>query len=933
MSKPATAPMEKSRMEILKSVTDYFDRISKASAKRQGQRNNVTSRDAVIEQYQQLHAAEADAYQLEGVARFILPEPYEPSNPSTSIDRLRKIQVRDLIIGRRHKGCYLKIRIADIARRHESAVDVIFEDEGGSYGILRVYFIHEKEMPGDLLSLGQVIIIREPYFWDSGHEVVFVRVDHHSDIQPVHNWDLTTERYVPLMWRNSTPLKDMGIHRLIGLAELFYEEEDWLASLEKFDWAFNYVLHQVGLESLDERTLIDLLLRLYMGRSDVFMKLRRYYATAGDIDAYLNLVPQDPQARHIRALRFYYAGKYETCYEEAKRLEIQFPQQLAYVNLRRRAQVRFEEMKYGNYDWKTMRQKAATRCIDLDYAEFSHPVKLKKTPKGRRIFTTRDVKRGDVLMVSKAIAMVPFEDSNMCVQLAPRNGKFECEFGCSATFDAEIVERIKREGPEWYERTICLMDDGGQPPSPHRNPDGLKVVDSFHLEAVRRQNSITVSTLPLAQHRTTGYMTCASPHVPRNLTYNCGMWFLPSFLRHSCVPNAHRAVIGDMLVVRAGKDIPKDTKVTISYSTPSNWEYPMTEIACTCRVHEHDLVLTGDPDDPENRAKLKASIWREFNTTCQYIESARSKPEKWTKVNLLDLLLSMMASLDKARPSLPPPQEVPQVQLAHRYRYVAAAYFGAGQRRHARCAYYKVLDCLAVEFVILEQFDEVIWTNHGQCTEDLVHVYNDLSVLATTPGIKRCWREAAMDTYEILFGERLSFHTVMQELTFIELNDKCKCIGVDNLMDADESQMRERLDFDVQKERELRSTVDGLAMMQILDDGAERARIRMLGKRRDEFVIGPENLAVDIKKREKEMERKMKEMEELEAEEKKLQDEKEDEKKPVGKKDEKKSVGGKEEKKPVGKKDEKKPVGGKDEKRVTGGKDNKKATSGKGKKK
>ncbi|KAK6515119.1 hypothetical protein TWF506_007465 [Arthrobotrys conoides] len=868
----APAYTDPARTRTLGTLTATFDQLRESSAPSQGKKNPLTTKDAVMEKYRYVHEEETKAYSNEGVSRFVLTEPYEPSNPSIPIEKLKKIQVRDLIIGRRHRGAYIKIKLAGMAHRHEFAVDVVFEDEGGSHGILRVYFLEEDTDPGDHLPKDDLFIIREPFFWDSGNGAIFVRVDHHSDMQSIHTWDAATEKHVPAIWKRGVPFEGMTATHLVGLAELFFEDGEFQTALQKYQWAEQRIVQKIGPEVSKE-----VLLRFYIGRAETNIRLRRHYATAKDIEAYLKLSPDDSEALFLRALRYYYTGKYEICQEETKKLLEKHPKQLTYAHLGRRAKERYEEMKFGKYNWRMMRQKASRLESNLDYAEFSHPVKLKKTQNGRRIFTTRDVKRGDILMVSKAIAITPFEEMNTCVQLAPRNGKFECEFGCSAVFDIEVLERIKREGPEWYEKTLCLMDEGGYLPAQYRYPDGTKVVDTFHIEALRRQNSIVVSNLPLLQHRSTGFRITVPTHIPRNIVYNCGMWFLPSFLRHSCIPNAHRAVIGDMLIVRAGKDIPKDTKVTINCSTPSNWEFPMTEFVCSCPVHTHDFILSGDPNDPENVEKLKGSIWREFNTKCQYIENAKANPEKWVKLNLLELLSSMSASLDKVRLTIPPANEIPQVQLAHRHRYIAASYYNAGQRRHARCSCYKVLDSLGVEYMVLEQFDKVIWTNHGQCTDDLLHTYNDLSAMAKTPGIKRCWRNAAIDTFEILFGERYSFDTVVSKAPFIELQDKCQCVGVDNLMDANEAQMRKRLGVDAKKEEETRNTVDGLAMMQIMNDGAARAWKNMQERKKRELKIGAENMAEIIMKREKERE-KMKKKEEIEEEERRLKSEKENEK-------------------------------------------------------
>lgn len=45
-----------------------------------------------------------------------------------------------------------------------------------------------------------------------------------------------------------------------------------------------------------------------------------------------------------------------------------------------------------------------------------------------------------------------------------------------------------------------------------------------------------------------------------------GIWIMASYVNHSCVQNCHRSFIGDMLIIRATRDIPADTELFFSYS-------------------------------------------------------------------------------------------------------------------------------------------------------------------------------------------------------------------------------------------------------------------------------------------------------------------------------------------------------------------------------
>jgi hypothetical protein len=50
--------------------------------------------------------------------------------------------------------------------------------------------------------------------------------------------------------------------------------------------------------------------------------------------------------------------------------------------------------------------------------------------------------------------------------------------------------------------------------------------------------------------------------------HSCGVWRLASYINHSCLSNAHRSFIGDMMVVRATKDLAPNTEVTFWYKSP-----------------------------------------------------------------------------------------------------------------------------------------------------------------------------------------------------------------------------------------------------------------------------------------------------------------------------------------------------------------------------
>lgn len=48
-----------------------------------------------------------------------------------------------------------------------------------------------------------------------------------------------------------------------------------------------------------------------------------------------------------------------------------------------------------------------------------------------------------------------------------------------------------------------------------------------------------------------------------------GVWLKASTINHSCFANVRRAFIGDLLIVRASRDVPADTELTFTYNRPN----------------------------------------------------------------------------------------------------------------------------------------------------------------------------------------------------------------------------------------------------------------------------------------------------------------------------------------------------------------------------
>ncbi len=94
------------------------------------------------------------------------------------------------------------------------------------------------------------------------------------------------------------------------------------------------------------------------------------------------------------------------------------------------------------------------------------------------------------------------------------------------------------------------------------------------------------------------------------------VYAFPSLLNHSCIPSSHELFIGDAMVIRATRDIPKGGEVTNSYLHPrkpyDEKKYDLMQtwrFECTCALCEEDHK------DGERARMERASILENIKKT------------------------------------------------------------------------------------------------------------------------------------------------------------------------------------------------------------------------------------------------------------------------------------------------------------------------------
>ncbi|THX90129.1 hypothetical protein D6D05_00719 [Aureobasidium pullulans] len=258
-----------------------------------------------------------------------------------------------------------------------------------------------------------------------------------------------------------------------------------------------------------------------------------------------------------------------------------------------KTQTRLIEQDAGLYDFSSI----AVQKKHVDCASFINRTEVRATgDRGRGLFATQDFACGDLVACEKAFAM-PYRSSTAITDV-------------TRLIDSKTIRKIFAN-PSLAPKVLD-MDAG----SFHRTKTPLQMVDDTPVVDVFLINSIiecaAFGAIESNAHEPFGNNPNVS--VLEYPTQNpVGLWINASHVNHSCIPNVAHSYIGDMMILRAAKNIPKGTEITMAYRKPhADPEIRQAEyqklfgFRCTCnlctaeaqRSAFHKLLVTQAAEQP-----------------------------------------------------------------------------------------------------------------------------------------------------------------------------------------------------------------------------------------------------------------------------------------------------------------------------------------------
>ena len=331
----------------------------------------------------------------------------------------------------------------------------------------------------------------------------------------------------------------------------------------------------------------------YFNRAMCYFKMEYFEIALADFQKAFSITSNSAKYQYWIALTWSKIGNHKMSLDVLKKIKSIPREFLKHVDVLKRKENVFVENSDGKFDFRLLRQNVID-SKDNEIGDYIGPIQIQTTPdKGRGIFTTRKVLKGQNLCVVKAIGFSKSHLAPCCCEFCR---KFIFEFYSSNDrLDFNLREKARKSKLTTV-RLISLCDRSINRVSVNLySGHGSEIASNFDttkypldkLESLSLKNlSVDFDMLDLAS---------IYGIIPISLCpiFYYGLWLLPSFINHSCIPNVVKLYIGDICIVRAITDIAEGDEIFCSYipldtfpTVESRKEF--LKFTCNCKLCKYE---------------------------------------------------------------------------------------------------------------------------------------------------------------------------------------------------------------------------------------------------------------------------------------------------------------------------------------------------------
>ncbi|XP_057844754.2 uncharacterized protein LOC131054295 [Cryptomeria japonica] len=477
-------------------------------------------------------------------------------------DELVPVSLRDLKIGNRNEGVVLFGEFC-VEPLKIGRIYTLLEEAGTGKAVALCIAFPYQYFARNNFPQGTKIVLKEPMLVQGESDLVFIHVENPLCIQIVQS--LPDPKDI-----NFTAGKEK-IKKWMAFGHMAYRAGEWENCIRNYSKCVACLSQGMKVDASTVNVM-------YTERCVAYFELHRYEEAVQDAD---KVEPSESIEVQFKIRSLLSVGRYKDAFSFLQRSCALFPEkkQIFTTAYRRWSAVCFDIGK------AIIGSDAGSSSALKPDGDFIGPVEIRMTSNGcgRGLFATEKIEEGEVLLISKALAISQkCREQNELLQnvkdklkscgektrqiffshcskdlscLIPCMSDFITESAGEYIFPTESNEEITTA----CERYEMLSDND-------KDQAILHILNRIALD----------DSSPSAMQQIFKQPVVFNP-VPTRLYY--GAWLLPSFINHSCAPNAARINLGDIMRIHAATDISAGEEICIPYFNVL-FPYPCRQEAC-----------------------------------------------------------------------------------------------------------------------------------------------------------------------------------------------------------------------------------------------------------------------------------------------------------------------------------------------------------------
>ncbi|KAI8959280.1 SET domain-containing protein [Daldinia sp. FL1419] len=515
---------------------------------------------------------------------------------------LQRIKLADLRMETHHRGRKLAVKRASPVVPLIARPWTMVREEGEEDMERLELCLHKSRHGEEVLESASSFIIKEPYFTLTDQGEPTIRVDHPSDL---------------IVCRDGTGHAADGA-AAEGIAKICKDEGN--AALEQQKLALAHARYTDGLKAARQdavsKTNPDLIRDLARNRAHVNLLLNQLDEAKSDANAAL-IGKEDERSKDLDSKAYFRAGsaaynlgEYHEAkgfFEEQLKLAPDNKPAVAYL---KNIDARLREQGTGAYNFKKIRANLSRARPRVDAASFLNNTKVEESKgRGRGLFATCDIPAGEVVICEKAFCVVWGHEKEALTAMTydVRDDRIRVS---TVGLSKAIVQKLLNN-PSQIKKVMDLYGDYQGDGNDVSSTEDGPVVDTFRVHDIVSRNAFG----PGSQFGDEGISNAST-----------GLWIWAAYINHSCVANAKKEYVGDLMVLRAIRPIASGEEIFHSYDESSDFDTRQASLMttwgfeCNC-----PLCAAEKTDSPAIRKKRRdlADDADQFVATEHYLDAKR----------------------------------------------------------------------------------------------------------------------------------------------------------------------------------------------------------------------------------------------------------------------------------------------------------------------